>query len=407
MLLPLMFVAGLSFAEALKTLSLQECCQKARLQLASVLEQAERINQADEHIRQVKAPFMPDAHFLSKKTFQDSVNSEVPGEFTETKLQATQSVFNGFKDKSLLAIAKDDLLVQQLLLKSAMRDACSQAVLAFYNVALPEVDITNDAENVSMIQDRMTELDARVRLGKSRETELFSVQSTLASVKADLAKSGGSRTAALASLGLLIGEEATAIDVAAESPDNMDIPSLGDALASVHNRSDLVAARKAVEEQELKLEFDKGAFLPMLNVIGNEYFFRPTGFPSSWDVALSLDYPLFQGGRDRAQLRIDESVLVANRIALAYQERQAEADVRAAHATLASSIEQYAFLKDANDKAEAAYRSLVKEYRLGLVNNLDVLAGLSTFLSAKSAYTRAAVQVRENRALLLVVLEQI
>jgi outer membrane protein TolC len=64
-------------------------------------------------------------------------------------------------------------------------------------------------------------------------------------------------------------------------------------------------------------------------------------------------------------------------------------------------------LKEANDNADAAYRSLVKEYRLGLVNNLDVLAGLSTLLTAKSAYTRSAVQVRQNRALLMVTLEQL
>jgi outer membrane protein TolC len=288
-----------------------------------------------------------------------------------------------------------------------MRNASGDAVQAFYAAALPEVGITNDAENISMVQDRITELDSRVRLGKSRETELFSVQSTLASVKADLAKSNGDRTAALAELGLLIGEDAIAIDVAAEAPDTMAVPSLSDALTAVQNRSDLAAARKALDEQELRVAFDKGAFLPELNVVGNYYFDRPPGAPSLWDAALSLDFPLFQGGRDRAQIRIDESQLKAEQIALDFQLRQAEADVRTAQAALAASIEQYSFLKEANDNADAAYRSLVKEYRLGLVNNLDVLAGLSTLLTAKSAYTRSAVQVRQNRALLMVTLEQL
>ncbi len=407
MFLSLIFCAGIASADGIRSLTLQECCKKAREQLATVLVQGERIVQANERLRQAKAAFLPDVHFLAKKTFQDSADGAVAGEFTQTNLTATQSLFNGFKDKNLTAIASRDIQVQQLLYKSSMRDAGGQAVRAFYSVSLPEVSISNDSNNISMVQDRISELQSRVRLGKSRETELFSVQSTLASVRADLAKSQGDRTSAIANLALLIGGDVAAIDAAAEAQDSMSVPSLQDAISAVKNRSDLVAAREALEEQEIRVKFDKGAFLPTLNATGNYYLDRLSGAPSQWSAALALDMPLFQGGRDQAQLRQDLSLLRAQRIALDFEERQAETDVRTAHAALAASIEQFGFLKEANDKAEAAYQSLVKEYRLGLVNNLDVLAGLGTLLTAKSAYTQTAVQVRQNRALLLVTLEQL
>ena len=79
---------------------------------------------------------------------------------------------------------------------------------------------------------------------------------------------------------------------------------------------------------------------------------------------------------------------------------QVTTDIRKLYKALLSSISQAATLKDAYAKADKSYQLQLKDYRYGLVNNLDVLQSLTTLLDGKRSLDRALMQVKMNKALL-------
>ena len=87
--------------------------------------------------------------------------------------------------------------------------------------------------------------------------------------------------------------------------------------------------------------------------------------------------------------------------------RQARAEIRTAHLALQSAVSQVASLKEAHEKAAASYQLQVKEYRLGIVNNLTVLQSLNDMVAAERALDQTALQARADLVRLKVVTEEL
>ena len=75
-------------------------------------------------------------------------------------------------------------------------------------------------------------------------------------------------------------------------------------------------------------------------------------------------------------------------------------EIRQLHKALSSSLAQAAALTDAYAKAANSYRIQVRDYRFGLVNNLDVIEAMTTMQDIKRSLDKAVIQVKTNKALL-------
>ena len=102
-------------------------------------------------------------------------------------------------------------------------------------------------------------------------------------------------------------------------------------------------------------------------------------------VQRALDAPLFTGGETKSVLRQAESEERASVLALSETRRNAEREVRERHRNLLSLLAQIKKLRRSAELAERNYAVQQKEYRLGLVNNLDVLSALNTWQESQVA----------------------
>jgi len=389
-----------------KNITLKECLVRAYKATGAMTLQTEAVLQSGEKVKQAGSSFLPSVDFYSKKTFQDNSNN-VGGEYTETKFTAVESLFNGLKDSRSVTAASLEKNSQELTLLSIYTSVSKDVATAYYSAAHAQSDIHDAEENIQILQNRLTELNERVRLGKSRDTEVYSVESKLAAIRAQLEVAKGAKISALAQLALLIGDNVSNIDVVDDTSVEVVVPPLNDVLVQAQNRSDIKALLENIKQQNLRVKIAQGNFLPMLSMIGNYYLLRPpSATDASWDAMLALDFPLFQGGIDASKVREESSKLRAAQSTADYAKRQVEAEIRVLHSNLTASVGQLTALKESYDKADAAYRSLVKEYRLGLVNNLDVLAGISDLLDAKSSYNKSKIQLQQDNAFLLIALQQ-
>ena len=165
----------------------------------------------------------------------------------------------------------------------------------FFTIVQIDEDIANIQSTEKLLQDRLNELNERVRLGKSRESEVLMIASQIASLKAQEEKEQGDRAGLMEDLSFLTGVAVSSLDILNDTPSVETIEPLDNYLSVAKNRSDVEAVRQDLLSQAYRVSISKGSFLPAINLDGSWYTTRSGSLSSSkWDASISLDMPLFQ-----------------------------------------------------------------------------------------------------------------
>lgn len=95
-------------------------------------------------------------------------------------------------------------------------------------------------------------------------------------------------------------------------------------------------------------------------------------------------------------MRIAESQLRQSELSLELLLRQERSEIRGALLALRASIAQEQSAREALRSAEEGYRIQLGEYRLGLVNNLDVIAAMNSLLGTRRSFHQVAYESKLN-----------
>ncbi len=222
---------------------------------------------------------------------------------------------------------------------------------------------------------RIEELKRREELGRSRPSETASVEARLGRVEADLEFIRSEAEVARQLLEFLTG---TPIDVIVDDP---SIPEFSLAQESIEEkaveRDDVRAAEQIWKRAKSDLIVAQSGFWPTVSLDGN-YYTKRVGNSSDvdWDVTLRAEIPIFEGGENIGLFK--EAKAVRNQAQLTYQQtrRMAVLEIRNAVTRWESSLRRFEAVKKALAAAERNYELQQEDYRLNLVNNLDVLEAL-------------------------------
>jgi len=110
----------------------------------------------------------------------------VAKEQIESKLSLKQPLFSGFREFSAWSGSRHESLRDQLRLRRASLDLFERTAIAFYAVVDNETTWQNTSTAWSLAEDRVKELKGFLKLGKSRDSELFTAQAHAAALKARL-----------------------------------------------------------------------------------------------------------------------------------------------------------------------------------------------------------------------------
>jgi len=393
---------------AVEPLSLVQCFFLAQSHSEALQTQSARQKEATEHIAQARGALLPGINFKYSKFFRDTVNDTVAGEGLDTRLEAVQPLFYGFRRVEAVGLAKGERQREDFQYRAVTRQLYGSVAQVFYTIAGIESDIRNVNETLQLMQDRIKELTERVRLGKSRDSEVLMTESQIAALRAQEEKLQGDRSSALETLAFLTGAAPERLAIVDTMPEVTRAEPLEQALAASKQRSDVLVARQNVAQEESLVRISRGTLLPTANLDGSWYASRSGSLSgAAWDIYLLMDVPVFQGGILRSRVREESLRLSEARQQAELVSRQTETEVRQLYHALKSSLAQAGAYREAYDKADRSYRSQMKEYRLGLVNNLDVLQAVTTLLSVKSSSDRAAIQVKLATTMLDISTEKI
>lgn len=406
-----------AFAAEGGNVTLRQCYEWARAQDEGLKSRREDVVQSQARARAAIGSALPDVSWEMTRTHQDPDGVEeleskgfagfVEQDQTESKFSAKQPLFSGLREFSARSGFKRQSAADAMRLERAELELFQRTSEAFYGVLEEESAGANTRDALLLSEDRVKDLQRFKRLGKSRESEVFTAQARASALKAQSRRLESRVASAREDLSVLTGQDLSTRKLSDDAPAAPRIPSLQDALSAARQRSDLRALAEEEAAARLRVRYARGSYWPSADLTGNYYTKRPAFMDAiSWDVIFSVRVPLFRGGASFA--RTDEALSALRQASFRREEaeRQVASRVRRLHAELSAAVQESEALEDAASAAQKSYDALQSEYRLGLVTNLEVLAALDTLLEQTSARDAARLKVKRLAVQLGVAMEK-
>lgn len=245
--------------------------------------------------------------------------------------------------------------------------------------------------------------------GAATDFDLARAEAELASTEAEAAALANRRAAAQNALAVLLGRAAPEFELSNPSSEMTAPPAVPAGLPSelLERRPDIAAAEASLAAANARIGVAKAAFFPAISLTGSfgtasgdvDRLFQ--GDSRLWSVGPSLYLPIFQGGRNQANLArsraaYEEGVAqFRQRVLVAFREVQ----------DALTATQQLADQAAAQERAVAAARRAGQlaqtRYDAGYVAFFEVIDAQRTVLSAERAATQLAAQRLVNSVALI------
>jgi outer membrane protein len=401
----LFFLPSIAFPAG--PVALEDCYTAALEKSETVAEQQELLVQAREKSRQATGSLLPSINAVGSYQIQDAGKDPnslrttlAPTTQPMAKLTATQPLFKGGREYAALKIANRLTDAQGASLNQSRTLLFRDVVQGFFAVLIVERDGQIFGEELAAYETRIGELKDRERVGRSRQSEILAAQAALATLRAQGEQLKGSIAAARETLSFLTGLDR---NIALREPEASStvLEPLDAYLAGTDTRPDVVSAAFRKEAAHAQVGMAWGNFLPSIDLTGN-YYLKRTGVnePIKWDAQAAISLPLFVGGNNFSRLREAKSASRQGDAQFSRARRQAELDIRLLYSRTATDLAQVNALVSAADLSDRNYQEQSNDYRLGLVNNVEVMQALAGSQETRRALNRALYTLKADLATL-------
>lgn len=280
-----------------------------------------------------------------------------------------------------------------------------QADIAQTWFALRETDAELQVlrETVAWREENVKLLQSRFDAGDIGEVDLVRARSELAVTQSEAAGLERTRATLEHALAVLSGRAPAGVDIApAPLAADLKLPAVPPGLPSalLERRPDVVAAQHAMLAANARIGVAKAAFFPSLPLTGQ--FGYESGSLSnlfkwstrSWLIGGLLSMPIFDGGRNRANLARSEAALEQSVAEYRGSVLQAFADVENSLVGLRVLATQAQRQAEARQASERAVQLADTRYRNGYASYFEVIDAQRSLLAAQ----RAETQIRGARA---------
>ena len=292
---------------------------------------------------------------------------------------------------------------------TARRDLALEIARAYWALVSASASVSVVEESVRRVDAHLQDVRNQLASGLVPPNDVLTVETQESRQRMLAIQARGTRDIAAAELARLAGiAPGTAIEAAADleppPPEPIAIEALVD--AAKQQRPERAALVKRVEAAAERSRAAAAGLKPTMAVGGGVDYARPNPriFPrearwrTSWDASVNANWPLFDGGRVRAD------AAEAGALARAVQERLADLDaalaveVRQRVTELDSSRAAIDAAADAIRSATEARRVVGERFRAGVATSTDVLDAQVAILQAELDRTQAIANARVARA---------
>lgn len=388
---------------------LDACFERALARSEQLALADEALTQARERRGQAKAAYWPTLSLQATHLKQEPIDSPLarniaPDEQTTARAKLSQNLFRGFRDRATQTQRSHEEASAEAARQGSIEQLYLDVARAFYDVLTYRSQISDLEREREVLKRRRDELAGLKRLGRARDNDLLSVEVSTASLDAEKALTSGRLRIAEDQLQFLSGVEGPLEDAEALPA---ALPPLSKWLAQVQLRPELKQAQESLLASDAGLRAVQSEYWPTIDLDGNYYAQRPGIYQdSNWDILLSVNLPLFNGGLTKRRFNEVASQQRSRALDLQRLTRQATLDIGAAHRLVEAEFDQLKKLQRAQDLAHDNYEAMRADNRLGLVTNLELLQVLANYYSLRRGTSQVLYNVKYDLRRLNVIAAQ-
>lgn len=276
----------------------------------------------------------------------------------------------------------------------------------YFTLRSLERELTLVADGVALRRQALDLVNARRTYGAATDFDVARAETELATTEAEWVALASRRSAAQNALAVLLGENAPTFTFSTPETSLPAPPIVPAGLPSelLERRPDIAAAEAALAAANARIGVAKAAFFPAISLTGtagsasgevDRLFQSDTRL---WSIGPSLYLPIFQGGRNRANL--DRSRAAWNENVAHFRQRILVAFQEVQDALTAAQLlnDQAAAQSRAVEAARRAGALAQTRYEAGIVAFFEVIDAQRTTLATE----RAATQLEAQRLLISV-----
>lgn len=345
--------------------------------------------------------FLLQSTVFAGNTVKIGVNNTSAGQFT-----LSQTIFN--RDVLLARRTKDNVLLQsQQATANNKIDLVVLVTKAYYDILTTQQQIKVAAENIIRVERSLKDATAQYKAGITDKIDYKRATISLNAIKASKRSNEALLDAKLEYLKSLMSYPQTGQfnivydSVAMENDiaiDTLQKPSYNDRIEFklLETQQKLLAANVA---------YNKWSYLPSVSLNGaynlnfqNDDFGKlyNKNFPNSY-AGLTLAFPIFQGGKRKANIQTAELQLKRNDYAILGLKNNIDAQYAQAVAGYRSNLENYLALKENVVLAKEVYEVIELQYRSGIKTYLEVITAETDLRTAQINYFNALYQILASK----------
>jgi outer membrane protein len=359
------------------------------------LKRSEQLAIRQQLIKQAEARFSQSlSGILPKASFEYGITYEQGGDRSlESRFTFSQPLFSGFKEFAAMAGSKAERRQRVAEERRARQTLFVDVADAFYFYGMYQEELKSTESIAKALQDRLGELESRVKLGRSRQSELASSESRLRRAEADIEQTSSDMLVARELLEFLTGTEVSSI-VADDAEPVLEEQTKDQLAAYAVVRPDVAAAREAMTVAAKSLVVARAGYWPEVSADANYYTEKSSSTTPDWDVGLKVSVPIFQGGLVKGQVSEAAALLEQAKLNLSETHRLALMDVRQSYTRYEKSLRRNQALKKAEEAATKNFELQTADYSHNMVNNLDVLQALQDLEDMRRSYIGSVMDVK-------------
>jgi TolC family type I secretion outer membrane protein len=387
------------------SLSLKEAYRRALSRNQDIASSLENVVQARKGVTEATSGLYPQlsarGEYTRQKQLQESFTfmgrtvSGTPEEFATATLQLDQHLYQWGKRWSAREAARDSLEstraehfrnVQQILFRVAS---------SYYEVLLGRRSIQIAESARERAEAQLERARGRREVGVATMTDVLRAEVQVAQTEEQLERARNRYDVAREQLALEMGVDQ--VPPTLEHPDKRRI-SPNATMRSLYSealshRRDLESLDSRIDAARASKEGEEADYFPRLSAHGT---YSRTDEPDifrdneeNWSASLRLSYPLFSGGRDRAQLEKARSELMQIRTQRSRLEREIREQVRSVYLDLQTQQSVIQQLEKQVESAERNYQQVTAQFEEGAASSVDQVDAFTALNEAKNRLAKA------------------
>ena len=402
LILLLLFVQSpVRAAENATTLSLEEAYRSAMSRNQDIAASRENVVQARKDVTEATSQLYPQlsaqGEYTRQKELREATSSSsgTPTEYGTASLQLDQHLYQGGKVWSQRKAARKSLAGSR-----AEQDRTAQQILfrvasSYYEVLLGRRSIQIAESALERAETQLERARGRYEVGVATKTDVLRAEVQVSQSEEQLERARNQHAVAREDLALEMGVEE--ISGRLKHPEtrrmseDVGIPELYQ--RALNNRRDLEALDERVLAARARKSAEKADYFPELSARGS---YTRTDEPlifeenrDNWSASLRLSYPLFTGGREKAQVEKASSQLTQVRARRSRLESEIRQQVRSVYLDLQTQQSVIRQLEKQVESAERNYRQVTAQFEEGAASSVDQVDAFTALNEAKNRLAQA------------------